>query len=166
MAGRRFEVADAVEVLQHWQAGRSVRHLARSLGMGRDRVRHIIAAAEAAGLSPGGALLTRQTWEARVPTLFAARVAPMATVQREELARFHDAIATGLTTNTVQTVWQRLHDEQGLTVSIRTLRSYVRERIPGGVNIDGLTVRKEVTPPGEVAEIDYGLGSAESTGPT
>ena len=34
MAGRRFEVADVVEVLQHWQAGQSVRHLARSLGVG------------------------------------------------------------------------------------------------------------------------------------
>jgi hypothetical protein len=54
MAGRRFEVADVVEVLQHWQAGGSVRHLARSLGMGRDRVRGIIAGARTAGLSPGG----------------------------------------------------------------------------------------------------------------
>ena len=45
MAGRRFEVADVVEVLQHWQAGQSVRHLARSLGVGRDRVRAIIGAA-------------------------------------------------------------------------------------------------------------------------
>jgi hypothetical protein len=56
MAGRRFEVADVVEVLQHWQAGQSVRHLARSLGVGRDRVRAIIGAATTAGLSPDARL--------------------------------------------------------------------------------------------------------------
>jgi hypothetical protein len=33
MAGRRFEVADGSAVLQHWQAGRSRRQLARSFGM-------------------------------------------------------------------------------------------------------------------------------------
>jgi hypothetical protein len=156
MAGRRFEVADVVEVLQHWQAGRSVRHLARSLGVGRDRVRVIIGAATAAGLSPGEPLLTRQEWEARVPLLFVDRLGPMATEQRQELARFHEAIVAGLATNTAQTVWQRLRDEQGLTVSIRTFRRYLRERIPGGVDPDQGTVRKEMTPPGEVAEIDYG----------
>jgi transposase len=62
----------------------------------------------------------------------------------------------GLATNTAQTVWQRLHDEEGLRVSVRTFRRYVRERIPGGASTDQFTVRKEVTPPGEVAEIDYG----------
>jgi hypothetical protein len=54
MAGRRFEVADVVKVLQHWQAGRSRRQLARGFGMGRNRVDRIVAAAEAAGRSPGG----------------------------------------------------------------------------------------------------------------
>ena len=156
MAGRRFEVADVVEVLQHWQAGGSARHLARSLGMGRDRVRAIIGAARAAGLSPGEPLLTRQEWEARVPALFVDRLSSTMTEQRQELARYHKAIAASLATNTAQTVWQRLRDEQGLTVSIRTFRRYVRERIPGGVDPDRITVRKEVTPPGEVAEIDYG----------
>ncbi len=95
MAGRRFEVADVVEVLQHWQAGGSVRHLARSLGMGRDRVRGIIAGARAAGLSPGGPSLTREEWEARVPELFAARLGPTLTEQREQLGRFHQAIVVG-----------------------------------------------------------------------
>ena len=67
MAGRRFVVADVVEVLQHWQAGHSLRQLSRSLGMGRDRLRQIVATAEAAGLSPGGVILSRHEWEERVP---------------------------------------------------------------------------------------------------
>lgn len=45
MAGRRFDVADVVEVLQYWHAGRTERRLARSFGMGRNRVARIVAAA-------------------------------------------------------------------------------------------------------------------------
>ena len=67
MAGRRFDVADVVEVLQHWQAGGSERQLARSLGIGRNRVARIVAAAQAAGLTLGGPVMTRPEWEARVP---------------------------------------------------------------------------------------------------
>ena len=51
MAGRRFEVADVAAVLQHWQAGRSRRQLARSFGMGRNRIDRIVGVAEAAGLA-------------------------------------------------------------------------------------------------------------------
>lgn len=43
-------MADVVEVLQHWQAKRSLRHVARSTGMGRRRLREILAVARAAGL--------------------------------------------------------------------------------------------------------------------
>ena len=78
MAGRRFEVADVAAVLQHWQAGRSRRQLARSFGMGRNRIDRIVGVAEAAGLAPGGPPLSRPEWERRVPELFADRVAPAA----------------------------------------------------------------------------------------
>ena len=100
--------------------------------MGRDRVRQIVATAEAAGLRPCGPPLTREQWEALVPSLFAARLTPTPTGQRQLLAQFHDAIVEGLTTNTAQTVWQRLHDERGLEVSIRTFRRYVRDHVQGG----------------------------------
>ena len=156
MAGRSFDVADVVEVLQHWQAGFTARRLARSLGMGRDRVRAIVGAAVAAGVTRGGPTLSRQEWEALVPALFSDRVSAPPTDQRRQLARFHDAIVEGLATNTAQTVWQRLRDEHGLEVSVRTFRRYVADCICDGPDIDRLTVRKEVTPPGQVAEVDYG----------
>ena len=154
MAGRRFNVADVVEVLQHWQAGRSLRHLAGSLGMGRVRLRRIIAAAEAAGLSAGGPPLSREELTARVPELFAERVEG-STDQHDQLARFHEAIVAGLATNTVRTVWQRLSDERGLRVSETTFRRYVQHRVRR-VREEDVTVLKEPTPPGEVAEVDYG----------
>ena len=74
MAGRRFDVADVAAVLQHWQAGRSRRQLARSFGMGRNRIDRIIAVALAAGLTPGGPPLSAEEWRQKVPELFAERV--------------------------------------------------------------------------------------------
>jgi transposase len=156
MSGRRFSVAEVAEVLQHWQAGRSRRQLARSLGMGRNRIDRIVAAAKAAGLVPGGPPLSRREWERQVPELFAERVVRPAADPTLEIFRFHDVIVTGLMASTVTTVWQRLHDEQGLTASLSTFRRYVRRHIRT-VRPEDVTVRKAVTPAGEVAEVDYGL---------
>src|SRR5258708_38912297 len=108
MAGRRFDVADVAEVLQHWQAGRSRRQLARSFGMGRNRIDRIVAAAEAAGLSPGGPPLNRQQWAQRVPELFAERVVGPIADPTKGIRRFHAGIVPGLATSTGTAVWPRL----------------------------------------------------------
>ncbi|MGH7722491.1 MAG: IS21 family transposase [Candidatus Dormibacteria bacterium] len=155
MAGRRFDVADVMDVLQHWQAGRSDRQLSRSFSMGRNRVARITATAEAAGLVRGGPALSRQEWEQRVPILFPERVMPRPGDGQDELSRVHASIVAGLAASTVTTVWQRLHDEGGVEASLSTFRRYVRQNIRM-VRPEDVTVRKEVTPPGEVAEVDYG----------
>ncbi|MGH7685398.1 MAG: IS21 family transposase [Candidatus Dormibacteria bacterium] len=155
MAGRRFDVADVMDVLQHWHAGRSDRQLSRSFSMGRNRVARITAAAEAAGIVPGSPALSRQEWEQRVPILFPERIVPRPGEGQDELSRVHDAIVAGLEASTVTTVWQRLHDEGGVQASLSTFRRYVRQNIRM-VRPEDVTVRKEVTPPGEVAEVDYG----------
>ena len=143
MAGR-FVVADVVEVLQHWQAGRSERQLARSVGMGRNRVARILAAAEAAGLSPADPALSRAEWELRVPELFPGRVQTRAGEQEQQVARLHDLVVAGLATNRASTVWQRLRDEHGLTVSVATFRRYVRKHVRA-VRPEDVTVRKPPT---------------------
>jgi transposase len=71
------------------------------------------------------------------------------------LAAFHEAIVAGLVTNNERTVWQRLRDERGLTVSESTFRRYVEAHVREGVRRERITVRKEVTPPAQVAEVDY-----------
>lgn len=147
-------MADVVEVLQHWQAKRSLRHVARSTGMGRRRLREILAVAQAAGLSVDGPALSREELEALVPQLFAERLDHEST-QRAQLAVFHQAIAAGLVTNTVRTVWQRLRDEQGLRVSETTFRRYVHAHVQRVTEKD-VTVLKALSPPGEIAEVDYG----------
>ncbi len=73
-----------------------------------------------------------------------------------ELARFHDAIKSGLETNTASTVWQRLRDEQSLQASLASFRRYIHATMPEEANRSAVTVRKDDPPPGEEAQIDYG----------
>jgi len=49
MARRRFTVRDIAEILEHWQAGRSICAISRSLGVCRATVRKYVYAAEARG---------------------------------------------------------------------------------------------------------------------
>jgi len=54
MARRTFDVIDICEIFTHWHAGRSKNEIAGSLGLSRNTVRKYVAAAEAAGMVPGG----------------------------------------------------------------------------------------------------------------
>ena len=54
MARRTFDVIDVCEIFVHWHAGRSKNEIAGSLGLARNTVRKYVAAAEAAGMAPGG----------------------------------------------------------------------------------------------------------------
>ena len=69
MARRTFEVIDVVEILQHWHAGRPKSVVSASLGVDPKTVRKYVAAAEAAGLVPGGPALGRAGWAALVAGL-------------------------------------------------------------------------------------------------
>ena len=62
MPRRTFDVIDVVEILQHWHAGRSKTDVAAGVGVDRGTVRKYVAAAEAAGLVPGGPVLSRAEW--------------------------------------------------------------------------------------------------------
>ena len=68
------------------------------------------------------------------------------------IAKMLEAVASGVAASPVGTVWPRLHDEQGLTASGRRL---VRGHTPT-VSPTNTTAPKEITPPGEVAEVDHG----------
>jgi transposase len=62
MARRTFDVIDICEIFTHWHAGRSKNEIAGSLGLSRNTVRKYVAAAEAAGLAPGGPLVSQERW--------------------------------------------------------------------------------------------------------
>ncbi len=157
MARRSFEVIDVTEILIHWYAGRPKAEVARSLGVDRKTVRKYVAAAEAAGLTPGGPPISAEEWAARTrlwfPELVAAELrAPTFT----EIGRHHEAIGAGLKINTAATVWQRLRDEAGLSASLASFRRYVALTLPEQTAASKVTVLKDDPPPGEEAQLDYG----------
>ena len=62
MARRTFDVVDIIEILVHWHAGRSNSEIAQSLDVDRKTARKYIAAAETAGMRPGGPAVTEERW--------------------------------------------------------------------------------------------------------
>jgi len=157
MVRRSFAVREIAEILIHWQADRPLRQIARSLGVDRNTVRKYVALAVGLGHRPGQTKLSLQEWAAIV-----AQHAPeladstQRSVVFAEIGRYHDAIATGLETNTVTTVWQRLHDEQGLQASLRSFRRYVEHYLPERAKRTQPTVLRDDPPPAREAQIDFG----------
>ena len=151
MAKRMFAVVDVVELLRHWQAGDSVSQMARALGLDRRTVRKYAGRAEAAGMMPGGAPLSRAQWAERVQAWF-----PELTDFRArssvhgQIAPFHDYIAEHIAETTLATIHQRLRDEHGLAVSIASLRRYVRSEFAEEAAEGQATVLRDDPPPGAV----------------
>jgi hypothetical protein len=110
-------VADVVEVLEHWAAGRPLRAIAKRLGLDRNTVAKYVGPARQAGFGPGtgppGAGWAAFVAEA-CPELGKA---PKNGAAWDELATRHDEIVERLNVNRPSTVWQRMHDDAGLLVS-------------------------------------------------
>ena len=58
---------DIVEILVHWQPGRSKNKVSASVGVDRKTTRKYVAPAEVAGLVPGGPALSEADWTGRMP---------------------------------------------------------------------------------------------------
>jgi transposase len=152
---------DVIEILQHWHAGRPKTVVAASLGVDPKTVRKYVAAAEAAGLSPGGPPLRRTEWAALATDWFPELVDAKARSLTWPVIDAHrERIEPLLESNTVTTVHQRLRDEHGLTASIASFRRYVAIEFADRRAAGKVTVLRPPVAPGEEAQIDYGfLGS-------
>src|SRR5215470_13287026 len=159
MARRTFDVVDIIEILVHWHAGRSKSEIAQSLGVDRKTAGKYIAAAETAGLRPGGPPLAEAEWDARVrqwfPELADTRLRQ---VTWPAIEKHHEFITGQLKAGvTVATVHQRLRDERGLAVSVASLRRYVAANLPEETRRSQVKVlRPWPVQPGAEAQIDYG----------
>ncbi len=159
MARRTFGVIDICEILVHWHAGRSKNEIAGSLGLSRNTVRKYVAAAEAAGMAPGGPAVSQQQWAELArgwfPELADTRLRQ---VTWPAIAGHRDYIVAQLEAGvTVATIHQRLRDESGLAVSVASLRRYVAANLPEEVRRSQVTVLRLVpAEPGAEAQIDYG----------
>ncbi len=118
---------DVTEILMHWHAGRSKNQMAQSLGVDRKTLRKYIAPAEAAGIRPGGPAKSEQEWAELVrgwfPQLADTRLRQ---VTWPAIGKHHEFIGAQLKAGVrMSTIHQRLRDEQGLAVSVQSLRRYV-----------------------------------------
>jgi transposase len=160
MARRTFDVIDICEIFTHWHAGRSKNEIAGSLGLSRNTVRKYVAAAEGAGMVPGGPAVSQEEW-ARLAREWFPELADtrLRQVTWPAIAEHRDYIVAQLEAGvTVATIHQRLADERGLAVSVASLRRYVAANLPEEVRrsqVRVLSLHPAVA--GEQAQIDYGL---------
>jgi predicted transcriptional regulator len=159
MARRTFDVVDIIEILVHWHAGRSKSEIAQSLGVDRKTAGKYIAAAEAAGMVPGGPPVAEDRWAELArewfPELADTRLRQ---VTWPAIGKHHDYIAEQLAAGvTVATIHQRLRDERELAVSVASLRRYVAANLPEETRRSQVKVlRPWPAEPGAEAQIDYG----------
>jgi transposase len=158
MARRTFYVIDIVEILVHWEAGRSQHELADSLAIDRKTIRKYTAPAVAAGMVPGSGPRSRAEWAQLVrgwfPELSDTRLRqvtwPAIEVHRDYIVA---QLELGVTAATIH---QRLRDEHGLDTSVASFRRWVRANLPEELRRAAVRVLGETPPAGQEAQVDYG----------
>lgn len=156
MARRRFTVRDIAEILEHWRAGRSIRSIAKSLGVSRPTVRKYVYAAQARGFRPGEPAPS-QGWKAFLKEVSPKPPDPSTQSKVFPLIHpFQNEIKDLLVTTCPATVWQRLTDEKRLSVSLPTFYRYLHCYLPNVLGRPHITIRRDDPPPGEEAQIDFG----------
>jgi transposase len=154
---RTFQMVDIVEIMVHWYAGRPKAEIAHSLGVHRETVRKYVAAAEQAGIVPGGPPVSEEEWRAKLrqwfPQLYDTRLVHPSW---PEIEKHHETIATLVGCVPVSVIHQRLRDEAGLSVSVASMRRYVRAQFPEEVRKGEVVLWRPPVEPGEEAQVDYG----------
>lgn len=149
---------DVVEILVHWHAGRRIGELSSSLAVDPKTVRKYTAPAVAAGMVPGGPPLSVEQWSVLVADWFPG-LAERARRQTTwpQIAPFHALIDGWLGKVTIATIYQRLRDDHGLEASESSLRRYIWANFDIDRARAAVRVLRDTPPPGEEAQVDYGL---------
>jgi transposase len=157
VARRRILVRDIAEILEHWQAGRSICAISRSLGVSRPTVRKYVYAVEARGYHQGDPTPS-QGWKAFISEVIPKPPDP--TTRSEVFAQllpYQEEIRTALATTKAATIWQRLRDEKKIKVSQPSFYRYLSCFLADVWKQKPIiTVRRDDPPPGEEVQIDFG----------
>lgn len=158
MGRRSFAVRDLGEILQHWHAGRPLRAMARSLGIDRKTLRKYIALAEAAGFQAGDGQGPPEGWAAWLAEAHPGlRASPRPAPTAPSLDALQPAMLALLQQVPPTTAWRRLCQERGLQVSLSSFRRYLKRALPEATMPSQVTVRRPEPPPGDEAQVDYGV---------
>lgn len=157
MAYRERGMVEIREILRRWSGGDGVRAIARATGVDRKTIAEYVRVAGAAGLERGGAPPT----DDQIATILATRrpgrpsntAAPSPELEalRPHAATIEQWLGEGLR---LTKVYRRLR-ALGLAVSYSTLYRFARTT--GAFGAPAITVRVADPPPGEAAEIDFGV---------
>ncbi len=158
LARRVFTVRDVAEILDHWQAGRSIRAISSSLGVSRPAIRKYISIACAHGFKPGG-FPPPEGWQAFLKSAAPEIFNPgMGSAIFSVLCSHHQVIRDSLEHTNIMTSWLRLQDDPKLklNVSYSSFYRYIKKYLPEYLERSTVTVRREDPPPGEEVQVDFG----------
>lgn len=156
MSFRELTMNEVREVIRQWQAGYGLREMARATGLDRKTVRRYVEVLRALGVTPDAAAddaLVHQV-ASRVQT----RAVPEPSVERERLMAHRERIEAWLTQKKplrLTKVHALLCRDHGLDVSYSTLRRFAQDELGWGMRKP--TVLVADAPPGEEAQVDFGL---------
>jgi len=173
MGYREMSRMEMVELVRRWQAGESVRAIARQTRVARATVSKYLVAAQALGLARGSGQPSEEQLSAlsklgQGPKGVVGVIRPRVAPERQRLGPHQAQIAQWLREDDLQfTRVQELLLQQGLAVSYRVptgrLRRFVQQ-VGLGTAVAS-TVRLPETAAGEVAEFDFGrLGRLTAAG--
>lgn len=147
---------DIAEILEHWQTGRSICAISRSLGVCRVTIRKYVYIVEAKGYHQGDPT-PPQGWKAFIAEVIPGPPDP--STRSEVFAKllpYQDEIRADLATTKASTIWQRLRDEKKVKVSQPSFYRYLSCYLPDVWKKSSITIRRDDPPPGEEAQIDFG----------
>ena len=142
------------EIIRRWQAGEGPRQIAAGTGLSRNTVRKYLAAARLQGITQGGPATTEDQLS-RLATISQVGPRQVATPRQDQLEPWADQIYQWLTKDRLQMT--RIHEllaMRGCDLSYQSLRRFIINR--NRRRRSKTTVRMADTPPGEVAEADFG----------
>lgn len=155
MAYRELGMVELREIIRRWIGGDGVRVIARGAHVDRKTVVRYVAAAQAIGVVRGGPPVTDEQLTAVRLHATPGR-APALSDEMQALLPHRTPITTWLTQDGLRlTKVHRRLGEQGVAVSYATLYRFARTHCDFGHA--AVTVRVAASPPGEVAEVDFGL---------
>jgi transposase len=149
-------VRDIAEILEHWQSGRSICAISRSLDVARATVRKYVYAAEARGYRQGDPV-PPQGWKAFIAEVIPRPPDPATrSLVFAALLPYQEEIRAALATTKPSTIWQRLRDEKRIEVSKPSFYRYLSCFMADIWRKPRITVRRDDPAPGEEAQIDFG----------